>query len=435
MKLHELNVTHQQDNIARVIGDRLGQPISFANLSYTESRKMLSRVRGLIREHKQTPSFHNSERNPAYLKLIMLEQGLQGQIAQGAQSNMPADEKYTQALTRLYGQQILRNPKFQALVAKLKQSNPNDRDLDFIIKTGTLPNHLEEAEPTVNVPVPANDPKVQGALKAVQSGGNLNPEQQKIVGAIATSSVQRESQRNRRRMVRESELQQAQVTLASQDMIDQIQKMLEQISEMQFKDLPALADSIKNDPNMGPEKATQYQSAAAAALTQLLAGVQQGKTALEGAQGTLTGQAPVVPGQNMGTDTGMPPEGGDELNPDADMDMPPEGGDKGTDELGNAVSLGRDRRGVAEAREGKLPSMSHIKKMCQDGKTVAEICKMHPDCDRGELKQMVADCKKKLEEAAKPDFLDMDKDGNKKEPFKKAVDDKKKNPFNNKKVR
>lgn len=36
---------------------------------------------------------------------------------------------------------------------------------------------------------------------------------------------------------------------------------------------------------------------------------------------------------------------------------------------------------------------------------------------------------KKVDEAAKPDFLDMDKDGNKKEPMKKAVADKKKNPF------
>jgi hypothetical protein len=36
---------------------------------------------------------------------------------------------------------------------------------------------------------------------------------------------------------------------------------------------------------------------------------------------------------------------------------------------------------------------------------------------------------KKTDEAAKPDFLDMDKDGNKKEPMKKAVADKKKNPF------
>jgi hypothetical protein len=34
-----------------------------------------------------------------------------------------------------------------------------------------------------------------------------------------------------------------------------------------------------------------------------------------------------------------------------------------------------------------------------------------------------------VREGKKPDFLDMDKDGNKKEPMKKAVADKKKNPF------
>ena len=50
----------------------------------------------------------------------------------------------------------------------------------------------------------------------------------------------------------------------------------------------------------------------------------------------------------------------------------------------------------SESKTDKLPSMAHIKKMCKDGKSVAEICKMHPDCDQKELKQMVADCKKKM---------------------------------------
>lgn len=48
----------------------------------------------------------------------------------------------------------------------------------------------------------------------------------------------------------------------------------------------------------------------------------------------------------------------------------------------------------ATSSKKKCPPMSHIKKMCQDGKSVAEICKMHPDCDQTELKQMIADCKK-----------------------------------------
>ena len=101
--------------------------------------------------------------------------------------------------------------------------------------------------------------------------------------------------------------------------------------------------------------------------------------------------------------------------------------------------LSTANRGVLESKKGvnpfakkdesdkkKLPSMAHIKKMCQDGKSLAEICKMHPNCDRAELKQMVADCKKKLSEGSKPDFLDLDKDGNKKESMKQAAKDKKK---------
>ena len=50
----------------------------------------------------------------------------------------------------------------------------------------------------------------------------------------------------------------------------------------------------------------------------------------------------------------------------------------------------------ASDNKKKCPPMSHIKKMCQDGKSVAEICKMHPDCDQTELKQMIANCKKQM---------------------------------------
>ena len=79
------------------------------------------------------------------------------------------------------------------------------------------------------------------------------------------------------------------------------------------------------------------------------------------------------------------------------------------DEESNNSYYDSDREGDSNTRSnqfestksktGKLPSMAHIKKMCKDGKTVAEICKMHPGCDRTELKKMVADCKDKLSES------------------------------------
>ena len=226
MKLHELDALKQQDKAAQVLEQRLGQSVSFDNLTLRESRHMLMRVRGLINEHRSSAASHSSERDPAYLKLLMLESGLKGRLHEAA---MPAPA-------------------------------------------------APGAEPTMTVD--PKDPKVQAAMKKSQAGQTLNPEEQKLVGAIATASMQKESHQARRRL-RESEIQQAQVVLAAQDMVDQVQKMLEQISAMQFKDLPALTDSIKND--MGVDQATAYQSAAAAALTQLLASVQQGKTALEGA--------------------------------------------------------------------------------------------------------------------------------------------------------
>jgi len=126
-----------------------------------------------------------------------------------------------------------------------------------------------------------------------------------------------------RRRVTESEVQQAQVVLASQDMVDEVQKMSEQVSAMQFKDLPALVDSIKNE--VGVDQAMQFNTDATAALAGLLQNLQGAKTQLEAALGVVTGQAPVVPGADMGADAGlageMPPAPGEEEISATDIDI------------------------------------------------------------------------------------------------------------------
>ena len=68
---------------------------------------------------------------------------------------------------------------------------------------------------------------------------------------------------------------------------------------------------------------------------------------------------------------------------------------------------------VGEVKEeGKMPSKAHVMKMCKDGKTKAEICKMHPDCDQAKLKAMIDDCQKeKKESVAEGEFKKAGKDG------------------------
>jgi hypothetical protein len=99
-----------------------------------------------------------------------------------------------------------------------------------------------------------------------------------------------------RRSLQESEIQQAQVVLAAQDMVDQMQKMIEQVTALQFKDLPALVEQIKNE--VGVEQSAQFNNDATAALSGLVQNLQGSKQQLEGAVNVVTGQAPApMPGQ------------------------------------------------------------------------------------------------------------------------------------------
>lgn len=275
MKLHELGARRPTEHIAKVFETHMGSKLDFGKIDANQARYMLQRVRHLVREHRAGPNRHFSERNPDYIKLIMME---------------------------------------QALVDVLKEMTTTPLAIDL------------------------KDPKTQATLKKAQSGQTLNPEEQKVVTAIASM---KKEEKKMRRMVRESEIQTAQVVLAAQDMVDRIQKMMEQISEMQFKDLPALTDSIKND--MGVEQASQFQSQAAAALTNLLAAVQAGKTELEGAQGVLTGQAPQVPGVTPDA-AAMPADTGGDIEADLSLDANLPSTEEEPEDETPAAALGRERR-------------------------------------------------------------------------------------------
>jgi hypothetical protein len=188
MKLHDLALPQQSKQTSKVFESYFGQTVDFDRLNYTQARNMLTRVRGLIKEHQRQPAFHQSEQNPTYLKLVVMEQGLE---------------------SRMHETKLLREA---------------------------------------------------------------------------------------------SEVQQAQVVLAAQDMVDKMQKMLEEITAMQFKDLPALVDSIKNE--VGVQQANQFNADATAALGGLVQNLQGGKQQMDAALGVLTGQSAAPMDDGLGADIG-----------------------------------------------------------------------------------------------------------------------------------
>jgi len=108
---------------------------------------------------------------------------------------------------------------------------------------------------------------------------------------------------------------------------------------MQFKDLPALVQQIRDQ--VGVDQAMQFNTDATAALAGLLQNLQGAKQQLEQALGVVTGQAPMVPGQDS-MDAGMgaeaPPA---EMNP---ADELPDIDDMEPAARPASASLGRGRR-------------------------------------------------------------------------------------------
>ena len=224
MKLQELGAPRKTEQTAKVFESYFGQEIAFDAITPNQARHMLAKVRGLLAEQRRTPGFHHSERNPAYLKLVMMEHGLAARLREAA-----------------------------------------------------------------------------------------------------------------RRRLAESEIQQAQVVLASQDIVDQMQKMIEQVTALQFKDLPALVEQIKNE--IGVDQAAQFNNDATAALAGLVQNLQASKQQMEGAVGMVTGQgaanipgmaAPMAAEVGAELDSGMAPDmGGQDETSDLEASLtgaePPKG--------------------------------------------------------------------------------------------------------------
>jgi len=294
MKLQELAAPSPTKQIAKVFESYFGSNIEFDRLTQRQTQHLLQRVQGLLREHRSGSARYQSQQNPGYLKLVMMEQALTTRMAEEA---IP--------------------------IAPVAGAAPGDKP----------------AQPST---VQVKDPKLAAALKKSQSGQTLNPDEQKLVAGAAM--MQAES-RLRRVMSRlnESEVQQAQVVLAAQDMVDKMQGMLEDVTELQFKELPALVDSIKNQ--VGIDQATQFNSDATAALAGLVQNLQGAKAALDQALGVVTGQAPAPDAGMASPAPGAvdPAAGMAAPAPDMGGEMPPEMPAEPEAAAGGA-GLGRARR-------------------------------------------------------------------------------------------
>jgi hypothetical protein len=304
MKLNELAVTRPTQQLAKVFEGHFDQRMQFDSLNRKQLHNMYRQVRGVLSEVRSSPARHNSEKNSSYLKLMMMEQALADRIYEDemAQQNSQAGAPGTPGM----------NPQQTAAMAMKEKTD----------QKAQVQKELEDLKKQVT-------------------------DKQNELNDLNTSATVQEWRRRAQThgyYLSEGEVQQAQVVLAAQDMVDKMQSMIEDSTEMQFKELPALVDSIKNQ--IGQEQAAQFNNDAQAALSGLVQNLQGSKQQLEQALGVVTGQGPVaMPGGDMGAAGGMPSAPGGDMG----LAGPPPGGEMppAPEEMGAAApaaALGRGRR-------------------------------------------------------------------------------------------
>jgi len=212
-----------------------------SKLDKIKTAEMLKKVRGLIKEAKQNPSFYQNQNNGSYMKLVFMEQ--------------------------------------------------------------SLVKHFNEL--------------------------------QKIKPKVVIENV---------------EVEKSQVILAAQDMVDSIQKMIEEVNDMLVKELPALVDSIQSE--IGVNESSQFNSQAGESLTTLNQTLTATKTSLQSALNAMTGQGSGdafdvsgTGGEEMAvTDVGSTMPDGEEIvgAEEIETEMPPEPTDE--PEMEPVGNVGRAKR-------------------------------------------------------------------------------------------
>ncbi len=329
MKLFDLE-TPQTKKSQKVLEGYFGNSVDFTKLAPRAASNMLTKVRGLIYEHRTTTKMHNSEKDAGYLKLLVMERGLAGRLRE---ADIKLEPQTGATKISADGQHIGTATNPQA-AAQLKQA----------VDKGDLKlGDLEEGDYSAKKARAGKDIGKKGknfskiAKSAAKKYGS-KAAGERVAGSILNKLRMGENIRLKMNgsYLTEDEVQQAQVVLAAQDMVDRIQDMLEDVTAMQFKDLPALSASISS--TVGTNESQAFNNAASAALAALVDAVQAAKVGMETAQGTLTGQEPVVPGAE---EVAAPVDPNAEVDIDADIEVPDVDVDVEEPEMG---SLGRARR-------------------------------------------------------------------------------------------
>jgi len=177
----------------------------------------------------------------------------------------------------------------------------------------------KEIEEQDTIPIDIAAPETQSVLDKLERGQSLNTDEQKIANAVAIKSADSQIGESLEKL-NESDIEQAQVVLAAKDLVDRVQKMIEDVSEVQYKELPALVDQTRTD--LGTSEAEALQKNIGPALDTIMQTLQSSKEEMNTGLSALTGEDVMsVPGDDEADIDVEPSLDSDDDVDDIDLDL------------------------------------------------------------------------------------------------------------------
>jgi len=276
MNLTDLTPSVSVNKIEKQYKAQFVKDIQVSKMSVKESTALYRKTQKLLNEFNSTSNVHKRELDPTYLRIKMVNEAAEMRIAE---------------LAKDYHNQ------FKVDLNKMDKNYV--RALKKVVEGASLSKGQ------------INKLNVSTRLKQILESRNASLRfMQKLV----------EAKKAGKRSIMESEVDTAQTILAAQDIADQVQSMIEKLADVQYKELPALQDSIRN--NQGVEAASSFSDTVLDSLQTLTSSLESAKNDLNNAVNVLTGDEVAPVGGDLDLD-GLEGEGeGDlELGGDDDIDL------------------------------------------------------------------------------------------------------------------
>jgi hypothetical protein len=236
MELNEINSKASLAKMNKIMESRFGFKFDYNKMTVEKAKKMLTVVTESINKVRNSTAGHSAQQDPRYMEMIMVKESLGTYMKDYKPANAP-----------------------------MQKASPKMHEIKAAVAKKTI------AEMS-------SGKNRQMINRAVELASNGKPVPSKYMEGFAPLF----------RALTESDAGQAEVILATKDIVDTMQGMIEDLSRMINEELPPLTDSIRDE--IGSEQADTYNMTANQALAGLLDAVKAAREAMDTAARSIAGE-------------------------------------------------------------------------------------------------------------------------------------------------